>query len=370
LQVGADGTVTVAVNLDDANPAGSTGLTAGHLALAYDPRAFTVSAADVHLGSLLAGRDWSVVPTIDPSTGQIAIALSSATPITRAIGGSLVTIDFHQVSAALSTTPIALVGSVNVNGQTIQTELEDAQGAFTLSPAPINGTVGLIASEVTLGTPAPVQAVASTPPGVVEAATGVIEVPSSDSRPTPAAVLETAGTPLAAASEIDPEAAVSPLATEAGATHVSVVAAHATMVAAATSSATATPLSGLVFQLAGTPTFIAQANSVASLQHVADQLFQALGRTTPSASDPALVSVVQTLERALAGQLLLSQSSSDNLDSLNWDDATLDWQPTAQPPRQEARPRPTTPAPVSDQAALDQLFSQDADDSDLIGDGE
>src|SRR5262249_30319537 len=68
----------VAVNIDDAHPAGSTGLIGGHLALTYDPRVFTVSAADVHLGSVLAaGSGWSVVPTIDPATGQIAIAISS-----------------------------------------------------------------------------------------------------------------------------------------------------------------------------------------------------------------------------------------------------------------------------------------------------
>jgi uncharacterized repeat protein (TIGR03803 family) len=371
LQVGTDGTVTVAVNLDDAAPAGSTGLAAGHLALTYDPRAFTVSAADVHLGSLLAGRDWSIVPTIDPTTGQIAIALSSATPITRAIGGSLVTIDFHEVSAAQSTTSIALVGSVNINGQTIQTLLEDAQGAFTLNPAPINGSVGLIASVVTLGTPAPVQAVTTTP--AAEVTTGVLEVSSTDSRPAQAPVLGPTATPsVIATGEIEPEGAASPLAVETPAMHVSAVVAHATIVAAAASSATAAPLSGLVLPLVGTPTFIAQANSASSWQHVADQLFQALGRTTPTASDPALVGVVQTLERALAGQMLLSQSSSDNLDSLNWDDADLDWQPAAPEQRSESSPRPTapSPAPVSDQAALDQVFSEDGDDADMIQDGE
>ena len=42
-------------------PAGSTGLTEAHLALTYDPSVFTVSARDVHLGSVLAaGSGWSV----------------------------------------------------------------------------------------------------------------------------------------------------------------------------------------------------------------------------------------------------------------------------------------------------------------------
>ena len=148
LQVGADGTVTVPVNIDDAHPAGSTGLTEAHLALTYDPSVFTVSAADVHLGSVLAaGSGWSVAPTIDPVTGQIAIALSSTTPISSAIGGSLVTIDFHQVDhgepSGVSrripeSTTIALVASVSPNGQYVTTELEDAQGTFTLTPAPTN----------------------------------------------------------------------------------------------------------------------------------------------------------------------------------------------------------------------------------------
>ena len=81
LQVGPDGTVVVPVNIDDPRPAGSTGLIEAHLALTYNPSLFTVSAADVHAGSVLAGGDWSVVPTIDQATGQIGIALSSSTPI-------------------------------------------------------------------------------------------------------------------------------------------------------------------------------------------------------------------------------------------------------------------------------------------------
>src|SRR5205814_1953400 len=52
LQVGLGGTVRVPVELDDARPAGSTGLTQALLALRYDPAVWSVSAADVHLGSL------------------------------------------------------------------------------------------------------------------------------------------------------------------------------------------------------------------------------------------------------------------------------------------------------------------------------
>jgi hypothetical protein len=92
LGVGANGLVTVAVNIDDAHPAGSTGLIRGRLALTYDPNRFTVSASDVHPGLLLAGGEWSIIPTIDIATGQICVALSSDTPISSAVRGSLITI--------------------------------------------------------------------------------------------------------------------------------------------------------------------------------------------------------------------------------------------------------------------------------------
>jgi streptogramin lyase len=141
LQVAANGTVTVPVNIDNADPAGSTGLIRGQLALRYDPAVFTVSATDVHLGSVLAsGIGWSVMPTIDQATGQIVIAFSSNTPISSTRGGSLVTIDFHWAGEMANGSYIAVVASVAPTGQqAISTELEDAQGIFTLTPAPANG---------------------------------------------------------------------------------------------------------------------------------------------------------------------------------------------------------------------------------------
>src|SRR5262249_44938038 len=61
LQVGLGGTVTVPVNIDDPHPAGSTGLTQAILALRYDPAVFWVSAADIHLGTVLAaGTGWTL----------------------------------------------------------------------------------------------------------------------------------------------------------------------------------------------------------------------------------------------------------------------------------------------------------------------
>ena len=48
----AGGTVTVPVNLDDPRPVGSTGMTEAMLALVYDPKVLSVSAADINLGSI------------------------------------------------------------------------------------------------------------------------------------------------------------------------------------------------------------------------------------------------------------------------------------------------------------------------------
>jgi hypothetical protein len=139
LPVGLDGTVTVPVNIDDPHPAGSTGLIRGQLALTYDPRRFSVSAADVHLGSVLSGGiGWTLNVTINPGTGEIAVTFSSATPISSSVSGGLVTIDLHPTGTdASGLPPIALVASVDPTGQqVVTTELEDAQGMFTLTPAP------------------------------------------------------------------------------------------------------------------------------------------------------------------------------------------------------------------------------------------
>src|SRR5207237_184612 len=93
---------------------------------------------------LAANSGWTVTPTINATTGQIAIALSSTTPIINTLGGSLVTIDFHQLGEpsdlSPGTTSIGLVGSINPTGQqVVLTELEDAQGMFTLTPSPAAG---------------------------------------------------------------------------------------------------------------------------------------------------------------------------------------------------------------------------------------
>src|SRR5262249_51672020 len=122
--------VSVPVTIDDPAPAGSLGMIEAVLALQYDPSVLTVTSADIHLGTLpQAGSGWSILSFIDPATGQMAIDVSSATPITAPVGGSLVTIDFHvQAGAALGGTPIQLVDAVNPGGRhAFVTEVSDAQ---------------------------------------------------------------------------------------------------------------------------------------------------------------------------------------------------------------------------------------------------
>ena len=73
LQVGADGVIIVPVDIDDPRPDGSTGMTLAELALTYDPKAFTVTAADVQLGTVPgSGSGWTLQTVVDPATGRLA----------------------------------------------------------------------------------------------------------------------------------------------------------------------------------------------------------------------------------------------------------------------------------------------------------
>src|SRR5262249_407275 len=139
LQASLGGTVIVPVNIDDPHPAGCTGLTQAILALRYDPTLFSVSAADIHLGTVpAAGIGWTLQAWVDAVTGQIRIILSSPTPIGTAVGGTLVTITFHvRPGAPAGATPLNLSAAVNPNGQgVLRTALADDQGLLTLHPAP------------------------------------------------------------------------------------------------------------------------------------------------------------------------------------------------------------------------------------------
>ena len=87
------GTVVVPVNIDNPNPPGSGGLNAATLAIDYDTRVFAAVSADVQLGTVTSG--WSLNANTNAKTGQIGITLTSNTPASSTLGGSLVLINFH-----------------------------------------------------------------------------------------------------------------------------------------------------------------------------------------------------------------------------------------------------------------------------------
>jgi hypothetical protein len=281
------------------------------------------------------------------------------------------------------------VASVNPSGQqVILTELEDAQGAFTLTPAPSNAFDSRIDSVVML---------AAAP------ATAPIRLPLTDSATTSAAVpVETLEVDYRTVQVLATEAAIpsvtaaaeaSEVGVPAGATaaadaapvHVSAIV-HGAALVAVTSASTlaAVPLTGLAFQVAGISVVSAPAlPSIAAGQHLADQFFQALVRTSNNPNDPTLgTTVMNALERMLPSQLL--RLPADNLESLNWEEAGsgLDWQaPTdaamqvgRHTRRDVARHESSAPATVSqangERAALDQYFAQTADDTDPMMDDE
>ncbi len=123
-------TVMVPIDIDTARPVGSMGATEAILALRDNPRLFTVSAADVQLGSLTSG--WQLTAVVNAQTGEIGIDLFSSTPIQTTAGGSLVTIAVGG-NAGSSLTPFTLVNQVDPTGHRVfTTTVADGQGAFVL----------------------------------------------------------------------------------------------------------------------------------------------------------------------------------------------------------------------------------------------
>ncbi len=127
------GTVVVPVDIDTARPVGSTGAVEAILALRYDPKMFTVSAADVQLGSLTSG--WQLTAVVNAQTGEIGIDLFSSTPIQTTGGGSLVEIvGSGQWAVGSNAGPaVWLVNQVDPTGHRVfTTTVADGQGAFVL----------------------------------------------------------------------------------------------------------------------------------------------------------------------------------------------------------------------------------------------
>jgi fibronectin type 3 domain-containing protein len=351
LQVGSDGVLAVPVNIDDPHPEGSTGLIEAHLAVTYDPHQFTVTAADIHLGTVLtASSGWSVTPTINSLTGEIAIALSSTTPITSVQGGSLVTIDFHSVGQRASPSSIALVATVNPTGtQTVRTELEDAQGTFTLSPAPASNVVVL---------PAAAPAIAI-PSSALEVSNGISETDHISVR----------STEIASAEAFLPEAeGPAPPPPDPGAAHGNAFS-HGTPAPAALFSPA--PLAGIVFQITGPWLSGLQNAGWFAVQHLADQVFQGLARTANSPIDPVLVNSLRDVEHALSSAWLRTSPASENLDPFNLEGLFGDFgEPATRPSVQAFQPssvsaEPSVASTQGEQAAADQYFAQSVDEFDF-----
>ncbi len=143
LQAAPGGTLVVPVDIDTAHPNGSTGATEAILALRYDPQVFSVSPADVQLGSL-TNNGWQLTTEVNAQTGEIGIDLFSENPIQTTSSGSLVTITMDVVGsgqwavgskngATVSPTPLSLVNQVDPTGQRVfPTTVADGNGAFVV----------------------------------------------------------------------------------------------------------------------------------------------------------------------------------------------------------------------------------------------
>ena len=131
------GTVVVPVNIDNAHPDGSTGATDAVLALKFNPQVFSVSAADVQLGSLTAGTGWQMTTVVNPQTGEIGIDIFGSSPIQTTASGSLVVISLHvRETAPIGSTGLTLVNQVNPTSQrAFVTSMGDGQGALLLHQA-------------------------------------------------------------------------------------------------------------------------------------------------------------------------------------------------------------------------------------------
>ncbi len=129
-------TITVPVNIDTGHPAGSSGLMEATLALRYNPEIYSITAADIKLGTVPnAGSGWQLGVAINPETGEIGITLFSTTPIQSTAGGSLVTITLQvKGTSDVGQPALCLVDEVDPTGLRIyKTGLADSQGSLLVT---------------------------------------------------------------------------------------------------------------------------------------------------------------------------------------------------------------------------------------------
>jgi autotransporter-associated beta strand protein len=352
LRVSANGTVSVPVNLDEARPAGSTGLTEATLALRFDPSVFTVSGSDIQLGSIpQGGNGWTLTSSVNDVTGQIGITLSSLTPITSNVAGSLVTIDFHaQPGAAVGTSSIQLAATVDPSGHgSYVTNVADSNGAMILGIAPTNVanpvldcTVVVLASPVSAVTVlTSTSVVAAVEPEVVVSVTPVVSVvvESSSGEESSAA---------SAAAPVDAAARTGKTATPPGKAVASVL-----------SQAAAG-----VFQL-GLPAVVAAQVPMPTEQHLADRVFQSAAGGVVDMAD--LVLVGSAAQDAMSQYLSRQpqEMQGNELDGFRLYDLDLPMDLSSSAIRsgyRQVSPSPVPQAAVSDASALSAYFTRLAAD--------
>jgi streptogramin lyase len=358
LRVAADGTVSVPVNLDEARPAGSTGLTEATLALRFDPSVFTVSAGDIHLGSIpQAGRGWTLTSSVDAATGQLAITLYSLTPIASNLAGSLVTIDFHSQPGAVGTSSIQLAASVDPSGQgSYVTNVADSNGAMILGVVPTNtvnpaldGTVVVLPSQVPAVTVVTyAEVAASVEPQLVASVVPVVSVAilSSDDESSTPAVTGCVDTSSA---------------------HAATAVAHpAGVVGTVLSQATAQAAAG-VFQFGTQVVPLTPSVPVLPEKHWADRVFQAAACGVVDVADlgQAGQGAQDAMSQYWARQPHNCQGSAlDGLDDL---DLSVDLGSSALSGRRQTVPSPVPQAALTDPSALSEYFARLAPDDEVDG---
>jgi autotransporter-associated beta strand protein len=352
-RVSTNGTVSVPVNLDEARPVGSTGLTEATLALRFDPSVFTVSSGDIHLGSIpQGGNGWTLTSSVNDVTGQIGITLYSLTPIASNVAGSLVMIDFHaQPGAAVGTSSVQLAATVDPSGHgSYVTNVADSNGAMILGIAPTNvanpvldGTVVVLASPVSAVTVlTSTSVVASVEPEVVVSVTPVVSVVVESSSS------EESSVPAMAAPA------------DASAARVGKATAHpANAVATLLSQAAAA-----VFQVGLPAVALPAAAPALSEQHLADRVFQAAARGVVDLADLALVggTAQDAMSQYLGSRLSGPEDQGSDPGDFRLDDLELsaDLGPSAsRTGRREAvnAQAPAARATVTDPSALSQYFA-------------
>ena len=158
------GVVTVPVNLDNPNPAGSGGLIGASLAIDYDPTVFTFAGVQAGAG-YTTGAGWTLNSTDNQPSGLLGISLvnQSGTPNTSTVAGNLVLITFDiNSTASVASSPINLVPSNTPASITVTTSLTAKNPSYQMPPRPlptnasddvgVDGAVNVLATHFVVST--------------------------------------------------------------------------------------------------------------------------------------------------------------------------------------------------------------------------